>query len=124
MKYNIKYNEETAICTIEVSGKVRRPDDSMKLMSVVFKVKDKQGSTMFLLDMRKATIISSTITTFETGIAPQARGIIQEDISVALIYSGDLTEHKFMETVLINRGYNIRVTDRMEEAMKWLISES
>lgn len=124
MKYNIKYNEETAICTIEVSGKVRRPDDSMRLMSVVFKIKDEKGASRFLFDMRKATIISSTITTFETGIAPQARGIIQEDISVALVYSGDITEHKFMETVLINRGYNIRVTDSMEEALKWLIPES
>jgi hypothetical protein len=114
MKYNIKYNKETGTCIIEVSGKVRRPEDSMKLQKVTLKIKSKHNYFRFLYDMRQAKIIGSTVKTYETGITPMLQGINWDADKVVLVYSGDMEEHKFLETVLINRGYNIKVTDNIE----------
>ena len=120
MKYNIKYIEETGICIIEVSGILRRPDDSMKLQEITIDIKSRHNYSRFLFDMRKANIISDTVKTYETGINPMLQGINWDADRVVLLYTGDMEEHKFLETVLINRGYNIKVTDNIEEAMDWL----
>ena len=121
MKYNVKYNKETGICFVQVTGIVRRPEDSIKLQKVALKYTNKSGYSRFLFDMRRAKIISDTMKTFKTGIAPQIHGLRLHGNKAVLVYSGDIIEHKFMETVLVNRGYDIRVTDNIEEAKALLI---
>ena len=111
MKYNIKYNKKTGICLVEVSGNVRRPEDSMKLQKVALEHRIKQGYSRFLFDMRRAKIISSTLKTFETGIAAQTQGLKQYDYNTEI-------------QVFINRGYNVHVTNNIEEAIEWLSPKS
>ncbi len=70
--------------------------------------------------MREATIVGGTVDTFETGTVPADTNHRQGAQTIALVYSGDLSAHKFMETVAVNRGYNVRVFDDADEAREWL----
>ena len=42
-------------------------------------------------------------------------------LKIALLFAGDMEDHKFMENVAYNRGYQVRVFDNRDQAMAWLI---
>lgn len=44
----------------------------------------------------------------------------QTSQKIALVYSGDLTDHGFMENVAVNRGYRLKVFDQIDKAIEWL----
>jgi len=60
---------------------------------------------------------------FATGTAPDDE-CFERDFKIALVYSGDMEDHKFMETVVVNRGYNLSVFPEIDEAILWLTMEA
>ena len=56
---------------------------------------------------------------FFTGLRPEREGF-ERDYLIALVYSEILEDHKFMEDVLVNRGYQVRIFDDINKAFKWL----
>jgi len=123
MEYAAKFDKECNTCVIKVSGEVNRPQDSQTLMALAQSLKAEHGCSKFLYDLRRSRIISSTMDTFETGISPKDVGFKRHDFQIALVYSGDMNEHRFMETVLVNRGFNVKVFDDMKEAENWLTQQ-
>lgn len=59
--------------------------------------------------MRESTIEGDTFSSYETAAAPVSQGMKPYEYRVALVYTGDLSEHKFMELVAVNRGYSLKV---------------
>ena len=73
--------------------------------------------------MTQAKIIGTTLDTLQTGTVPADTDNKQESQQIALVYARDLDEHKFLENVAVNRGYNVQVFDQIEKAIGWLISK-
>jgi len=119
MEYSIEHNEPEGICIVRVSGDHKRPDDSRVLQEVAREIRSETGCNRFLYDMRKAIVSGSTMDTFETGVTP-LKEKFERDFRIALVYSGNLDDHRFMENIVVNRGYVLRVFSEIEEATLWL----
>lgn len=92
----------------------------MELQRVARDYKAENGCSKYLFDMREATIEGDTFSTYHTATAPLDQGMKPHEYRVALVYTGDLSDHKFMELVASNRGYSLKVFDSYESAMRWL----
>lgn len=122
MDYTVAYDRGHGICTVRVTGRVQRPRDSMKLQQLARDISESEGHLRFLFDMRQAQVIGGTVEAYQTGTVPVDVDRRQAHHQVALVYSGDLADHKFMETVAVNRGYSLRVFDDYDQAVAWLSS--
>ncbi len=120
MEYAVNEMEGSGIRVIHVSGEHRRPEDSRKLQELALRIRNEEGAKRFLFDMRDAVIMGGTMGAFETGTAPAKMGLEAGAFRIALVYAGDLSVHKFMENVVVNRGYVLRVFGQMDEAQEWL----
>lgn len=120
MKYTSKYDETSGICSVRVTGKHKRPKDSLTLQQFAWDFGGERNCQRFLFDMTQAEIIGGTMDTFEAGTIPTDPDHMQVKKKIALAYSGDMTDHKFMENVAVNRGYNLRVFDQIDKALEWL----
>ena len=123
MEYTTEFDEAKEICTIHVAGRHKRPEDSLVLQQLARDIGDEHGCQRFLFDMTHAEIITKTFDTYETGTVPSYSNHKQAGQRIALVYTGDLAEQNFMETVAVNRGYQLRVFDKMDKALEWLGSK-
>ena len=123
MKYDVDHCADSGICIVTVSGEHKRPEDSKILQQVALDYCTKQQCSRFLFDMRKAKVTGTTMDVYETGMEPIVQKFDRSRFKIALAYSGDMTDHKFMETVLVNRGYNVRVFDDYDNALSWLTDD-
>ena len=80
------------------------------------------GYTKYLIDMQEAYFNISTleIVNFATYLRRTELKLLHK---IALIYSQDEKDYHFIETVVRNRGYNIRIFDHSHEAISWLLGE-
>ena len=120
MEYTTEFDEAKRICTVHVTGIHKRPEDSLALQELARDFGDKRGCQLFLFDMTKAEIITRTIDTFETGTVPGDPDDRQTKQKIALVYSGNIADHKFLEDVAVNRGYNLRIFGDTDQARDWL----
>lgn len=120
MEYISQYDENSGICTVRVKGRHQRPKDSLVLQQFARVFGEEHGCKKFLFDMRQTEIIGGTMDIYETGTVPIDRDHKQHSQKIALLYAGDLSDHKFMEYVAANRGYQVRVFDSGDNAIEWL----
>ena len=120
MEYTTEFDEAEEICIVRVKGQHKRPEDSLILQQLARDIEDEQGYQRFLFDMRQAEIRASNFDTFTTGTVPIDPDRRQTRQRIALVYVCLLAVHKFMETVAVNRGYQLKVFDQMDEALAWL----
>ena len=122
MEYIIAFDDVEKLCIVVVTGQLKRPDDSIVLQQLAREMYETRGCDRLLYDMRRAEIIGDRMDTFKAGTVPLDSDHKQIKQQVALVYSGDLTDHKFLETASINRGYHVRVFNDMNQARAWLHS--
>ena len=120
MKYRFEHDQEIGVCIVRVSGEHKRPDDSKTLQIFARDFREEHRCSRYLFDMREATITGSTLDVFKTGIAPATLGFGRGDFKVALVYASGTDDHKFIEDVVVNRGYMLRVFLDIDEALSWL----
>jgi len=92
---------------------------ALEMMVELLDVANNQNSSRFLVDHRGVPVMASTIDTFELpgrlakiGFAPEHR--------LAIVYSRNESDHKFLETVSQNRGLQIKAFEDINEAENWL----
>lgn len=124
MHFTHELDESSGICKITVNGTVKRPDDSLILQQFALDFDKVKGYQKFLFDMRKAEFIGGTMDVYKTGTFPADTDRRQTREKMALVYAEVTDEHKFMETVAVNRGYQLRVFGHngMNDAIEWLTS--
>ncbi len=120
MKYTTEFDEVKRVCIIRVTGQHKRPQDSMALQQLARDIGDERDSQRFLFDMTQTEIIGGTIDIFQTGTVPVDSDYSQIGQRIALLFTGDLADHKFLENVAVNRGYQLRIFDQMDKALEWL----
>jgi hypothetical protein len=116
--YTIQYLPDRGY-TIATFKKQVTPELALELMVELLDVANKQKCSRFLVDLRGVPVMASTIDTFElpgrltkVGFAPEHR--------LAIVYSNNESDHKFLETVSQNRGLQIKAFDDLNEAENWL----
>lgn len=121
MEYTITHDKEINACIIRFTGKLQRPDGSKKLLNTALEAGNKHQCFRFLFDMREAEIIAdSLMDSFEVVQNPLEIGY-NLSYPVAAVYSCNMGDQRFIETVAHNRGARMfRVFDNIEKARTWL----
>ena len=124
MKSDIKhiYDKKMGICIARVSGAHNRFKESRKLFENTVKFGAKHSCSLFLFDMREATIIGGPLEAFYTVSNPEEMGH-KRHYRIAAVYSSNVEQHKFMETFAKNRGYRFQVFGDMKEAIAYLTAK-
>lgn len=120
MEYTIEFDDVKKICTVRVTGRHERPGDSILLQQLARNIGEERDYQRFLFDMTQAEILGTTMDTFKTGTVPADPDHKQTRQRIALLYTRNLADHKFMENVAVNRGYKLAVFDEMDRALEWL----
>lgn len=118
----ITFDKKRGICIARVSGAHNRLKESRKLFENAVKFGAKHSCSLFLFDMREATIIGGPLEAFYTVSNPEEMGHMKH-FRVAAVYSSNVEQHKFMETVARNRGHNFRVFGDIDEAIAYLTAK-
>lgn len=121
MEYTSEFDKDNKVCIIRVKGELRRPVDSLSLQKMVRDFYLEQGYTRFLIDMRKAQIVGESGDTFSIGSVPvdTDKKMKFTPHKVALVYSNTSVEEIFLESVAVNRGYNLKIFTKIDKAIDW-----
>lgn len=121
MEYTTEFDEDNKVCIIRVKGELRRPVDSLTVQKVVRDLYFEKGYTRFLIDMRQAQIIGETGDTFSIGSIPvdKDKKMKFTPHKVALVYSSTGVDEIFLESVAVNKGYNLKVFTKIDKAIDW-----
>ena len=120
MEYTAHYDADRGICTVHVTGRHKRPDDSEELQRFARDFGSEHGCRRFLFDMTQAEILGNTMDMFRTGMVRADTDHRQRTQRIALLYAADAADQRFLETVALNRGYSVRVFNHIDKAMAWL----
>ena len=120
MEFTTGFDETDKICTVYVTGRYKRPKDSITLQELARCIEKKQGYKRFLFDLTETTIISEVIDTYEAGTVPLDSDQKQLNQGIALIYANKTDDHKYLEKVASRRGYQVKVFNKKDEAVEWL----
>jgi hypothetical protein len=71
--------------------------------------------------MTQASIQGTVRDTFLIGTVPEDKDRKQCNQKVALVYADHITNHKIIENIAMNRGYNVRVFTHQSNALDWLV---
>jgi hypothetical protein len=119
MNIEIKYLDEHDIVRISWHGLFSGPRDAPSMMNQARPVLEGHACTRILFDFGEAQIVDSTLRTYETGSRAKDLGYDQK-FKAAILYSQDEKKHAFVETVMRNRRYNIRIFQDESTAISWL----
>ena len=120
MEHTIEYAEDGTLCVVRVVGEHRRPKDSSALRKIAFETFLQKDIRRFLFDLRDAHVVGGVADTFEAGTEPLMEGLQTVYFKVALVYAEPGVEERFLETVMVNRGYRIRIFSDEDKALAWL----
>ena len=90
----------------------------MKRFAVDFFIK--HGCRLFLIDLTHAEVIGGTMLTFS---AANPRGELAKSLRkviAAFVPRKLAKEDRFLETVAVNRGFQVGASDSLEKAVEWL----
>jgi hypothetical protein len=118
--HTIEYAEDETLCVVKVTGEHRRPKDSSVLRKIAFETFRQKGIYRFLFDLTKADVVGGVADTYEAGTEPIMEGLHRTKFKVALVYDEPGIDERFLETVMVNRGYRLRVFGDEGKALAWL----
>lgn len=76
----------------------------------------------YLYDLRKSRNVQSSLRNYEFGYKEMESAGLNKLGQIALLTDLEDQSHDFIETILKNNGYNVRIFKNEEEAIAWLIN--
>ncbi|PHS06471.1 MAG: hypothetical protein COA78_14255 [Blastopirellula sp.] len=122
MDYTAEIDREKNLYTICVTGDYERPKDAIALQKATNELREKHEINRFLIDYREARITGGTMDAYDSAMAAN-QTMIPFKFKLAFVYRGDMSVPKFMEDVVVNMGYQLRVFDDIDLAKKWLLGK-
>lgn len=119
MKWTITPNENKKIITVTTEGELQKVDLNAMLGDII------KNATILhimniIIDHRKATFAISMVDTFERPYHFQEAGVPRTS-KIALIFSTtENSEYKFFETIFVNRGFQVKLFDNIQDAENWI----
>jgi hypothetical protein len=117
MPSTVTLSDDGTIIAAHVSGDVTLAI-SEQILSEILALVHSSGVRKVLVDVRTITAPLRTLDlhSFGSTLGDHAR----EHVSFAVVASGDLAPHRFVETVAVNRGAWYQVFDDLDVALEWL----
>jgi hypothetical protein len=121
MKWTISYIPECNAIHIESEGMLT-VEGINQMVQEAMDAGERHGTTLLLVDHRKASLGMSVLNTFERPEQLEKIGF-PRSWRVAQVFSeADIETFRFFETVTHNRGYQIRIFTDISLAREWLCS--
>jgi hypothetical protein len=120
LEYAVSYTETADIISVSAKGHLT----SEKIIEVdaqVIKMATEKNCKRVLCDYTETRFVESILRIYENPDRKRAIGF-PDTIRLATIYATDEREHLFWETVCRNRGFDVRVFKKRDEASEWLQS--
>ena len=115
----IKYLDEKDIVLFRTSGTYELEAEVETLKEIAAKLK-KHNCNRFIVDHRETNVIADPVKSFE-------RSALYEEIwgdrstRAAIVFRELNEDYQFFETVVRNRGWNVRIFDDYDAAIGWLL---
>lgn len=123
MGYKIDYQDDAEVLRVEITG-VRSNDD---LTSCEKKAWREVAKIAREKNLAKILVISNATGRYPTWDAYQINSSLEEcgiqrewKIAFVNLDQDSFQEVKFAETVAVNRGFNVSVFNKQENALKWI----
>ncbi len=114
MPETVEFLKEEGMIKVESFGKVNIQDWNASLEKVN-EIGERENCRIVLVDVSKQESRPDTLEVFQFGEE------MTRDFRFAVVTStGVSEEHKFLETVAVNRGKYVRLFDEYEKAINWL----
>jgi hypothetical protein len=120
MGFKVEYDEVGGLCTLRVVGRYGRPEDTREAQQIVSDLHTGHGCQNVLIDMTQAEVTVDTLTIFGAGDPPPELAAHLREMKSAFLYREITEDLRFFETVATNRGFQVRVFDRRDQALAWL----
>lgn len=117
------YEIEDGVVRVTVRG-TYGADDALELRGTMAQMVEESGVRRALVDLRAATITHTTLDIYEVNTSLE--DFIPKDARFAFVYSPETLSAelaRFSENVLVNAGYNARVTTDFDAALEWVKQE-
>lgn len=76
----------------------------------------------YLYDLRKSRNVQNSLRNYEFGYKDMESAGLNKSGQIALLTDSEDQSHDFIETIMKNNGYNVRIFKNEEEAISWLIN--
>jgi len=121
MPYKINYEKESGYISVTVQGDFAL-SNLKDLAADVAKSIEQYGCNHILNDMRQAKLTKGTIDIYNMPKFASSSGI-DTYCKRALVVGEQSSDFRFLETVFINQGHNVKMFTDIEEAMRWLLNK-
>ncbi|MCJ7773337.1 MAG: hypothetical protein MUP22_09420 [Desulfobacterales bacterium] len=119
MKWTISFLAESNIIHVATEGKTA-PEAVNQMVKELKEASDHYGSTLFLMDHRKLNFSMKFMEMHERPQSWLSLNIPKNYRITVVASEKDLDSFKYLETVSLNRGYDLLVFTDIESAKEWL----
>lgn len=114
MEHTVKQDEERNLSIISFTGKSSREAEALNIKKIALGV----GSTRILFDFREVTFNTDAFSTYSAVDQVSKESVPNESaFRLAFLYSGDISQHDFLQDLLINRGFPVTFFSDYDEAL-------
>lgn len=119
MNYQISVsnNNSYIVCTVSVPVTLELARDYTRAMDELSRAQDIKR---FLVDVRSVPNVISAAENYTFANEDMKNMDLQRDVRSAILVDPDDKSHDFVETVILNAGYIVRIFHEEAEAISWL----
>lgn len=119
MAYTITPSEENQYLICRVSGEITVSSAEQVTMELD-RVSRERRIKRFLYDVREAKNVMSNFQNYDYAYKEMSKMNLQRDVRSAILTEPDDHSHDFVETVMRNAGYSVRLFRDRDTAVAWL----
>lgn len=121
MAWDVEYLAEEQVIAVELSGMIGMADFAVVGPQCLAAARE-HGTHAILADARKATLTAQTTELYRLPDTAEEQGLSRH-YRMAMVISDDADRREsftFLETVFINRGFQMRLFSERKAALEWL----
>lgn len=121
MSYKINYNKEQDYITVTVEGEFTLSTFKELAADVAVYI-ERHGCKHILNDLRLARLTENTLDIYNMPKSAKQAGV-GSYLKRAMVVSELSSNFRFLETVFINQGHNVKMFTVMDDALQWLLNK-
>lgn len=123
MNYKISLLNNETIIACKVIGPMTK-DTAVQFSRDMDVLSREKNIKRFLIDVRGAPNVSDALENFRFANEDMTELGLQKNVRCAIMVDEDDGTHNFVETLIRNAGYNVRIYSNEKKAMLWLEEKS
>lgn len=120
MKYTVSVSNDRRYIVVFIDGPMTT-ELALKVGKQANQLAQENKINSMLYDLRKSINVQNGFKNYEFGYKDVGSVNFNKANKIALLTDPDDHSHDFIETVMINNGYNVHIFSNQKEAIDWLI---